>query len=109
MKAFANETWERSRYAKRISAVVGLAVKGGYYRGAFASFITFGLFGAIALIIWFGADMVHEGQLAEEKLNEFILYALFIVGPWWIGFCICTVAKGHRCYRNHLRFDGRGA
>ena len=80
VKAFANETWERSRYAKRISAVVGLAVKGGYYRGAFASFITFGLFGAIALIIWFGADMVHEGQLAEEKLNEFILYALFIGG-----------------------------
>lgn len=80
VKAFANEAWERSRYAKRISEVVGLAVKGGYYRGAFASFITFGLFGAIALVIWFGAGMVHEGQLAEDKLNEFILYALFIGG-----------------------------
>ena len=80
VKAFANEAWERSRYAKRVSAVVQLAIKGGYYRGAFASFITFGLFGAIALIIWFGAGMVHEGQLAAEKLNEFILYALFIGG-----------------------------
>lgn len=80
VKAFANETWERSRYAKRVGAVVQLAIKGGYYRGAFASFITFGLFGAIALIIWFGAGMVHEGQLAAEKLNEFILYALFIGG-----------------------------
>ena len=80
VKAFANESWERSRYAKRVSAVVQLAIKGGYYRGAFASFITFGLFGAIALIIWFGAGMVHEGQLAAEKLNEFILYALFIGG-----------------------------
>ena len=80
VKAFANEAWERSRYAKRVSTVVQLAIKGGYYRGAFASFITFGLFGAIALIIWFGAGMVHEGQLAAEKLNEFILYALFIGG-----------------------------
>lgn len=80
VKAFANEAWERNRYAKRVSAIVGIAVKGGYYRGAFASFITFGLFGAIALVIWFGAGMVHEGQLAGEKLNEFILYALFIGG-----------------------------
>src|SRR6056300_146185 len=80
VKAFANEAWERSRYAKRIQNVVGLAVKGGYYRGSFSSFITFGLFGAIALVIWFGAGMVHEGELAADKLNEFILYALFIGG-----------------------------
>jgi ABC-type multidrug transport system fused ATPase/permease subunit len=80
VKAFANEAWERSRYGARIQQVVGLAVKGGYYRGAFASFITFGLFGAIALVIWFGASMVHDGTLAAEKLNEFILYALFIGG-----------------------------
>ncbi|MEJ6760015.1 MAG: ABC transporter transmembrane domain-containing protein [Schleiferiaceae bacterium] len=80
VKAFANEAWERSRYATRIKEVVGLAVKGGYYRGAFASFITFGLFGAIALVIWFGAGMVHNSELAADKLNEFILYALFIGG-----------------------------
>ena len=80
VKAFANEAWERNRYAKRVNAIVGIALRGGYYRGAFASFITFGLFGAIALVIWFGAGMVHEGQLAGEKLNEFILYALFIGG-----------------------------
>ena len=80
VKAFANEAWERSRYGERIQKVVGLAVTGSYYRGAFSSFITFGLFGAIALIIWFGAGMVHEGELAADKLNEFILYALFIGG-----------------------------
>lgn len=80
VKAFANEAWERSRYRERIQKVVGLAVTGGYYRGAFSSFITFGLFGAIALVIWFGAGMVHEGELAANKLNEFILYALFIGG-----------------------------
>src|SRR5210317_1280818 len=80
VKAFANEAWEQSRYGKRIREVVGLAITGGYYRGAFSSFITFGLFGAIALVIWFGAGMVHEGELAADKLNEFILYALFIGG-----------------------------
>jgi ABC-type multidrug transport system fused ATPase/permease subunit len=80
VKAFANEAWERSRYRERIQKVVGLAITGGYYRGAFSSFITFGLFGAIALVIWFGAGMVHGGELAADKLNEFILYALFIGG-----------------------------
>jgi len=80
VKAFANEAWERSRYRERIQKVVGLAITGGYYRGAFSSFITFGLFGAIALVIWFGAGMVHGGELATDKLNEFILYALFIGG-----------------------------
>jgi len=80
VKAFANEAWEQNRYGKRIREVVGLAITGGYYRGAFSSFITFGLFGAIALVIWFGAGMVHDGELAADKLNEFILYALFIGG-----------------------------
>lgn len=80
VKAFANEAWEQNRYGKRIREVVGLAITGGYYRGAFSSFITFGLFGAIALVIWFGASMVHDGELAADKLNEFILYALFIGG-----------------------------
>jgi len=63
-----------------IQTVKAFANEGGYYRGAFSSFITFGLFGAIALVIWFGAGMVHEGELAADKLNEFILYALFIGG-----------------------------
>ena len=68
-----------NRYAKRVSVIVKRC-KGRILSGAFASFITFGEFGAIALVIWFGAGMVHEGQLAGEKLNEFILYALFIGG-----------------------------
>jgi ABC-type multidrug transport system fused ATPase/permease subunit len=80
VKAFANEWWEKQRYSERIDKVVQLAIQGGYYRGAFGSFITLGLFGSIALIIWFGAGMVHSGELAAEKLNEFILYALFIGG-----------------------------
>ena len=95
LKAFANEAWERNRYAKRVSAIVGLAVKGGYYRGAFVGFITFGLFGAIALVIWFGAGMVHEGQLAGEKLNEFILYALFIGGPGGLASVYAQLQKDH--------------
>lgn len=80
VKAFSNELWEKNRYMKRINNVVALAIKGGYYRGAFGSFITLGLFGSIALVIWFGAGMIHDGELAAEKLNEFILYALFIGG-----------------------------
>lgn len=80
VKAFTNERFEGRRYADSIANVVKLAVTGGYYRGAFASFISFGIFAAIGAVIWFGVTMIHNGELAPEKLSEFILYAVFIGG-----------------------------
>ena len=80
VKAFANEFFEIIRYKKKTDEVAKTAIKGGLYRGAFASFIILGIFGSIVAVIWFAVGMIHRGELESEKLNEFILYAVFIGG-----------------------------
>lgn len=80
VKAFANEFFEIARYTKKTDEVAKTAIKGGLYRGAFASFIILGIFGSIVAVIWFAVGMIHRGELAQENLSEFILYAIFIGG-----------------------------
>jgi ABC transporter fused permease/ATP-binding protein len=80
VKAFANEFFEIMRYKKKTDEVAQTAIKGGLYRGAFASFIILGIFGSIVAVIWFAVGMIHAGDLQQESLSEFILYAVFIGG-----------------------------
>jgi ABC transporter fused permease/ATP-binding protein len=80
VKAFANEFFEIIRYKKKTDQVAKTAIKGGLYRGAFASFIILGIFGSIVAVIWFAVGMIHRGELAQDNLSEFILYAVFIGG-----------------------------
>ncbi len=80
VKAFANEFFEILRYKTKTDQVAQTAIKGGIYRGAFASFIILGIFGSIVAVIWFAVGMIHAGDLKQESLSEFILYAVFIGG-----------------------------
>lgn len=80
VKAFVNEWFEIKRYSKKTNQVAKTAIKGGIYRGSFASFIIIGIFGAIAAVIWFAVGMIHNGELQENQLSEFLLYAVFIGG-----------------------------
>ncbi len=78
VKSFTNENYENKRYAKNLVDVVNLALKTAVYRGVFFSFIIFGLFGAIVLVLWYGAGMVSEGSLSIGDLTSFIIYTMFI-------------------------------
>ena len=78
VKAFANEFYENVRYRKSTEAIVKNAIKGGKYRGAFASFIIFCLFGAIVSVIWFGIHLASQGQLLISQLFSFIIYSAFV-------------------------------
>jgi len=78
VKAFTNEFFEISRYSKKTNEVLEIAKKGGKYRGAFASFIIFCLFGSIVAVIWYGVKMVNTGELQMGQLFSFILYSVFI-------------------------------
>ena len=80
VKAFVNEWFEIKRYREKTNQVAQTAIKGGIYRASFASFIILGIFGAIVAVIWFAVDMIHNGELREEQLSEFLLYAVFIGG-----------------------------
>lgn len=80
VKAFVNEAFEAARYEKIIREVVKLAIKGARYRGLFASFVVFCMFGTISCVIWYGAYLVsiNDNGLTFGTLTNFIIYAAFV-------------------------------
>ncbi len=79
VKAFANEYFESLRYKTKTDEVVGISLKGAKWRGAFASFIIFALFGSIVGVIWYGVILVNNGSgLSIGDLFTFILYSVFV-------------------------------
>jgi ABC transporter fused permease/ATP-binding protein len=78
VKAFVNEAFEARRYDKTLREVVTIAVKGAVFRGMFASFIVFCLFGAIVGVIWYGSVLVSNHELSVGSLTTFILYSIFV-------------------------------
>jgi ABC-type multidrug transport system fused ATPase/permease subunit len=64
---------------------VNTAITNGRYRGAFASFMIFSMFGAIAFVIWFGVGMIQSGQLSLGLLVMFVVFTGF-VGGTFAGF-----------------------
>ena len=78
VKAFANEWYEIARYKGKINEVIKLAIKGGKYRGYFASFIIFCLFGAIVAVVWFGVRLSISGEMSVGQLISFVLYSTFV-------------------------------
>ncbi|OFY84402.1 MAG: multidrug ABC transporter ATP-binding protein [Bacteroidetes bacterium RIFCSPLOWO2_12_FULL_35_15] len=78
VKAFANEFFENARYKISTEEIVKNAIKGGKYRGGFASFIIFCLFGSIVAVIWYGVFLASKNQLLIGDLISFILYSAFV-------------------------------
>jgi ABC-type multidrug transport system fused ATPase/permease subunit len=80
VKSYANESFERNRYNLITEEVRKIAMKGAKWRGAFASFIILGLFGAIVLVIWYGVKLKNAGEIGMDELMSFILYSVFVGG-----------------------------
>jgi len=80
VKAYTNEDRERSRYKQSTLHVARLAITGGILRGAFASFLILGLFGALVAVVWKGTSLIATGELAAGQLFSFVIYSGFIGG-----------------------------
>ena len=78
VKAFANEWYEIARYRGKINEIVKIAIKGGQYRGYFASFIIFCLFGSIVAVVWYGVTLSISGEMTVGQLISFVLYSTFV-------------------------------
>ena len=78
VKAFANEIFESLRYKQKTEEIVKYGIKGGKLRAAFASFIIIGIFGAIAAVIWYGARLIHSGDMSMGDLTSFLMLTIFI-------------------------------
>ncbi len=85
VKAFTSEAYEIARYIKSVYAVVNIAIANARYRGAFISFMIFSVFGAIAFVMWYGANMIQSGELTMGSLTMFVIFSMF-VGTTFAGF-----------------------
>lgn len=80
VKAFTNERHEVNRYTTSIQRVVDYALKAATFRGGFISFIIFVLFGGVVGVVWYGGNLVLNGELDFKDLFTFIIYTGFIGG-----------------------------
>jgi len=80
VKVFTNEFFEISRYRKNTENIAAMGIRSGKYRGAFASFIIFGLLGALAVVIWKGSSMMSKGEMVAGDLFSFVIYSAFVGG-----------------------------
>jgi ABC transporter fused permease/ATP-binding protein len=78
VKAFTNELFETMRFKKSVNEIVELAIRGGVYRGAFAAFIIFCIFGAIVAVVWMGVRLAIDGSITIGELVSFVLYSVFV-------------------------------
>ncbi len=85
VKAFTSEFQEVTRYVKSVYAVVDIAISNARYRGAFISFMIFSVFGTIAFVMWYGANMIQTGELTMGSLTMFVIFSMF-VGGTFAGF-----------------------
>jgi ATP-binding cassette subfamily B protein len=80
VKAFGNEAFEQERYRRGLDSYLQVVLRAARYRGAFISFIVFALFGALVLVLWYGARLVVAGQLSAGELTRFMLYTVYVAG-----------------------------
>lgn len=80
VKAFTNELFVLAKYQKSLEEIKKLNIKSGLWRGVFASFIIFCLFGAIVFIIWQGLLMTQgpNPDLSQENFYSFIFYTIMM-------------------------------
>jgi ABC-type multidrug transport system fused ATPase/permease subunit len=80
VKSFSNEWYEINRYGLSLQQVVAMAIRNGKFRGLFVSFLLFSVFGAIVLVVWYGAGLMQAGQLSFGDLTAFVVYTAFVGG-----------------------------
>jgi ATP-binding cassette subfamily B protein len=80
VKAFANESFEEGRYRRSLDRFLEAVLRGARARGAFHAFIVFGLFGALVLVLWYGAKQVQKEELSIGALASFMLYTVYVGG-----------------------------
>ncbi len=78
VKSFTNEVLEIKRYFTNLYEARRLALKTYTYRAFFASFIIFGMFGAIVAVTWYALQLKQQGELNGEDISSFLLYTVFI-------------------------------
>jgi len=80
VKSYANEWWEWNRFRTSAEKVKAFGMRGAIWRGMFGTFIIIFLFGALGLVIGWGAHLNQIGELPSEVLPQFIMLTGLVAG-----------------------------
>jgi len=80
VKSYANEWWEWRRFRSSVEKVKSYGMRGAIWRGMFGTFIIIFLFGALGLVIGYGAHLNQKGELPKEVLPQFIMLTGLVAG-----------------------------
>lgn len=78
VKAFGNEAFEQDRYSGALDQFFRVTMKGALARAGFLSFIILVMFGTIAGVVWWGANLLVQGEVSSEEFVGFILFSIFV-------------------------------
>jgi ATP-binding cassette subfamily B protein len=78
VRAFAREDAEVARYGEAVDRSYRLAAKRALAMGVFNGWVGFAGYGAIALVVWYGGNLVIDDLMTTGELTAFLLYTLMV-------------------------------
>ncbi|MEE2777137.1 MAG: ABC transporter transmembrane domain-containing protein [Acidobacteriota bacterium] len=74
VRSFSREQQEVDRYGGAVDESFRLAAKRALAIGGFSGIMGFVGYGAVALVVWYGGQLVTDAQLSMGELTAFLLY-----------------------------------
>ena len=78
VQAYTQEAQETSRFDQSVEASFLTALHRISMRAMLTVIIIVMVFGAIVLVLWFGAHAVLDGSMSAGELSQFVLYAVMV-------------------------------
>lgn len=75
VRSFARESHEMERYEEAVDHSYRLSAKRAFLVGCFRGLITLVGYGAVTVLVWYGARMVSSGDMTMGELTAFLIYA----------------------------------
>jgi subfamily B ATP-binding cassette protein MsbA len=81
VQSFAREAYESQRFGQRVNAILETAMHRTKIYATLGPLVSLFSYGGLALVMWFGARQVLQGQMTLGDLVAFLLYAVMLMGP----------------------------
>jgi len=78
VRSFAREEAEVERYGSAVQRSYQLAAKRALAMGVFNGWVGFAGYGSIALVVWYGGNLVMDDRMSSGELTAFLLYTLMV-------------------------------
>jgi ATP-binding cassette, subfamily B, bacterial len=82
VQAYVRETWEAARFRDAVEDSFTAALARIRARALLTAVVILFVFGAIVLVLWFGAQAVLGGTMTTGELGQFVLYAVLVAGSF---------------------------